>query len=172
MAMVDALAGFFDGDTIQVVGFGLGSEEFAVPILAVREINQLPEITAIPHAPSHVLGITNLRGRVIPVIDTAAHFGLSGYERDEKSARMIVVEVGDRPVGFLVDAVSQVRRISKEQCDAAPAASTAARAEFIAGIAKLEPHLVILLDPARMIGLEDLPPEQIISTDQPMAVAA
>ena len=157
MVMSDALGAYFDGGAIQVVGFTLGTEEFAVPILAVREINQLPEFTAIPHAPEHVLGITNLRGRVIPVVDTAAHFGLSSAGRDEKSARMMVIEVSGRPVGFLVDAVSQVRRITAEQCDAAPTASTAARAEFIAGIAKLDSHLVIMLDPARMIGLDQLP---------------
>lgn len=170
----DVLRGFFEGETVQMVGFTLGEEEFAVPILAVREINQLPELTEIPQSPPHVAGITNLRGRVIPVVDTASHFGMASGERDAKQARMIVVEVSGRPVGFMVDAVTQVRRLGAEVLAPAPTASSAARAEFIAGIAKLESHLLILLDPAKMVGVDDLPPEEhdVGAEGSPVAAAA
>ncbi|MEM7623486.1 MAG: chemotaxis protein CheW [Planctomycetota bacterium] len=170
MSGVEALNAFFEGDSLQVVGFRLGTEEFAVPILSVREINQRPSVTSIPHVPAHVAGITNLRGRVIPVVETALHFGMPQNERDRNSERLMVIEVAGRPVGFLVDAVSQVRRIELSQCSSPPTTSSAAKAEFIAGIAKLESHLVILLDPARMIGLDDLPDAEAMGS--PVEAAA
>lgn len=142
--------------TAQVVGFRLAGEEFAVPILSIREINQRPEITAVPHSPPHVRGITNLRGSVIPVVELATRFGMP-IPDDRKDERMIVLEVAGRPVGFLVDAVTQVRRIEREQISPPPAVSNDGHAAFIAGIAKLDDRLVILLDPALLVDAEDLP---------------
>lgn len=156
MTIHEMIERYGEGEAIQVVGFRLCGEEFAVPILTVREINHRPQITTVPHSPPEVVGMTDLRGNVIAVVDLAMRFGMPIEQRGHEE-RMVVLDVGSKPVGFLVDAVTQVRRVEVSAIDQAPTTSSAGAAEYIWGIAKLTDRLIILLDPRKLVNAEELP---------------
>lgn len=130
---------------LQLVTFGLGDEEFAVDILAVQEINRMMPLTRVPSSPPEVEGVINLRGKIIPVVDLRRRFGLEATKLSEQS-RIVVVEVHTRVIGFIVDRVSEVLRISSKIVEPAPSMSCSVDSDFIAGVGKLPDRLLILLD--------------------------
>ena len=132
-------------EVLQLVTFTLGTEEYAVDILRVQEINRMTEIAKVPNSPSHVEGVINLRGRVIPVVSLRHRFGLEHRESDERS-RIVIMDIQGITVGLVVDAVSEVLRIPLGTVDPAPRMATEAGREFIRGIAKLDDRLIILID--------------------------
>jgi purine-binding chemotaxis protein CheW len=138
-----------DGELLQLVSFVVGNEEFAVPILTVQEINRMMQITRVPQSPMFVEGVINLRGRIIPVIDLRRRFGLETQDHNSDS-RIIVVEVEERTLGFVVDKVQEVLRIEQRVVEAAPDMVTSLQSEYIDGIAKLEDRLLILLNLNRL----------------------
>ena len=129
----------------QIVVFELSSEYFGVEIAKVESIIKMQPITQLPHVPSFVEGVTNLRGKVLPVIDLRKRFGLAPQEAD-KNSRIIVVSVDRTEVGMIVDGVSEVVSVPEGAVEAAPAITTSVDSTFITGIAKLDQRLVILLD--------------------------
>lgn len=135
---------------LQLVTFEVAGEEYAVDILAVQEINRMMDVTRVPQSPPELEGVINLRGRIIPVIDIRRRFGLEKSPRDQHS-RIIVVEVGGRVLGFIVDRVHEVMRIARSIVDPPPSMAGAAGADFIAGVGKLEDRLLLLLDLQRLI---------------------
>lgn len=137
------------GQQLQLVTFGLGEEEFAVDILAVQEINRMMSLTRVPQSPPEVEGVINLRGKIIPVIDLRRRFGLTPSEQSEQS-RIIVVEVHSRVLGFIVDRVSEVLRISSKIVEPAPTMVCSVDSDFIAGVGKLPDRLLILLDLSKL----------------------
>ncbi len=139
-----------DDGILQLVTFHVGQEEFGVDILDVREINRLMDITRVPHAPSFVEGVINLRGQVIPIVDLRSRFGLEVATRD-KNARIVVVELHDSVVGFLVDSVSEVLRVSRSVVEPPPAIVGAIDSDYIEGVVKLEDRLLILLDLQKLL---------------------
>ncbi|MEM6459314.1 MAG: chemotaxis protein CheW [Planctomycetota bacterium] len=143
-------------DLLQLVSFEIGDEEYAIPILAVQEINRLMPITRVPHGPPAVRGVINLRGRIIPVIDMRQRFGLDAAG-DDGDARIVVVEVGaaGRVIGFTVDRVHEVLRLSPDIVDPAPTAGASINADYIRGVGKLDDRLLILLDLDRLFTRED-----------------
>ncbi|MBX9736292.1 MAG: chemotaxis protein CheW [Phycisphaerales bacterium] len=134
---------------LQLVTFGLGEEEFAVDILKVQEINRMMALTRVPSSPPEVEGVINLRGKIIPVVDLRRRFGLPSAERSAQS-RIVVVEVHGRVIGFVVDRVSEVLRISRSIVEPAPSMVCSVDSDFIEGVGKLEDRLLILLDLARL----------------------
>jgi purine-binding chemotaxis protein CheW len=148
-------AGATGGDQLQLVTFGLGSEEFAVDILAVQEINRMMSLTRVPQSPAEVEGVINLRGKIIPVIDLRKRFGMAATEKSEQS-RIVVVEVHGRTIGFIVDRVSEVLRISSKIVEPAPSMVCSVDSDFIAGVGKLDDRLLILLDLARLFNAEQI----------------
>jgi purine-binding chemotaxis protein CheW len=146
-----------DDDILQLVSFEIGVEEYAIPILAVQEINRMMPITRVPNSPPSVEGVINLRGRIIPVIDLRKRFGQKPAE-DATDARIIVVEVGTagRVLGFTVDRVNQVLRLSRDIVDPAPTLGQQASADFVQGVGKLNDRLLILLDLERLFSRTDL----------------
>ena len=139
-----------DQEILQLVTFHVAREEFAVDILDVREINRMMEITRVPHAPEFVEGVINLRGQVIPVVDLRKRFGLEAGERD-KNTRIVVVELGAKVVGFLVDSVSEVLRVSTSLVEPPPALASGIEADYIRSVVKLEDRLLVLLDLHRLL---------------------
>lgn len=137
-------------EALQLVTFHVGDEEFGVDILRVREINRLMEITRVPHAPDFVEGVINLRGQVIPVVDLRKRFGLPAVARD-KHARIVVVELTDKVMGFLVDSVSEVLRVPRNILEPAPSIAGGIDSRYIQGVVKLEDRLMILLDLHRLL---------------------
>lgn len=136
-------------DQLQLVTFDVAGEEFAVDILAVREINRMMTLTRVPNSPPEVEGVINLRGKIIPVIDLRRRFGLTQSDHSQDS-RIVVVEVSERVVGFIVDRVHEVLRIQKSIVEPAPEMVCSIDSDFIAGVGKLEDRLVILLDVAKL----------------------
>lgn len=143
-------------EILQLVSFEIGVEEYAIPILAVQEINRMMPITTVPHSPPAVEGVINLRGRIIPVIDMRKRFGVEASS-DSADARIIVVEVGAeaRVIGFTVDRVHEVLRLDASIVEPTPTAGSAISADFIRGVGKLEDRLLILLDLERLFTAQD-----------------
>jgi len=129
----------------QIVVFELGTEHFGVAIAAVESIIKMQDITRLPHSPSFVEGVTNLRGKVLPVIDLRKRFGLPAG-KDTKDNRIVVVTLEGNEVGMVVDGVSEVLTIQDANIEPAPHMTITVDSNFITGIAKLGSRLVILLD--------------------------
>jgi purine-binding chemotaxis protein CheW len=129
----------------QLVVFELANEHYGVDIAAVESIIKMQPITVVPHAPAFVEGVTNLRGKVLPVIDLHKRFGLA-EDGAAKDQRIVVVSVGNSEVGMVVDGVSEVLRIPGEAIEPPPPMVTTVDSTFITGIAKMPERLVILLD--------------------------
>jgi purine-binding chemotaxis protein CheW len=133
-------------EMIQLVTFLLGEEEYGVNVLNVREIIRLPEITRVPNTPHYVEGVINLRGKVIPVMSMRKRFGLELQDFDSRT-RVIVMEFADELMGFLVDAVSEVIRISPDEIQPPPAAvSSGVDQDCMAGVINQAERLIILLE--------------------------
>lgn len=132
-------------DLLQLVGFKVDSEEFGVDISIVQEIIRLLKITKLPSAPEYLEGVVNIRGRIIPIIKLRNFLQLPQKEFDGNT-RIIVIEVGDNTVGFIVDAVTEVLRILSDITEPLPELTTSINSEFINSVAKLEDRLLILLD--------------------------
>ena len=142
-------------DLLQLVTFRIGEEEFGVDILRVQEIIRIMEITRVPKAPDFVEGVINLRGKVIPIIDLRKRFGLEVKEHD-KHTRIIVIEMNNMIVGFVVDAVSEVLRIPADTVEPPPPAVMGGiDSEYISGVGKLEDRLLILLDLDKLLSQEE-----------------
>lgn len=137
-------------DQIQLVTFWVGTEEFAVEILAVREINRMLDITRVPEAPPCVEGVINLRGLIVPIVDLRKRFGADSANADNDT-RIIVVEVNQRMIGFIVDRVNEVLRLDQGVVDPAPDLGGSDVGQFISGVGKLDDRLIILLDVGLLI---------------------
>lgn len=139
---------------LQLVSFLIENEEFGVDILNVQEIIRPVDITRVPNAPAFVEGVINLRGRIVPVVDLRKRFNMSQRERD-KNSRIIVVELDDKIVGFMVDAVREVLRVDTNVIEPPPELAIGIDAGYITGVAKLEDRLLILLDLERILSEEE-----------------
>jgi purine-binding chemotaxis protein CheW len=135
--------------------FTLGNEEYGVPVLKVREIIKVMDITQVPQVPPHVLGVINLRGKVIPVIDLRRKFGFDAVEYTERTC-IIVVDVDLAPVrvmmGIVVDSVSEVLNVSDSEMEETPDFGGRATTDYILGLAKVKGTVKILLDLDRVLG--------------------
>ncbi|BAT71626.1 purine-binding chemotaxis protein CheW [Thermosulfidibacter takaii ABI70S6] len=129
-----------------LVGFIIGSEEFAVNILDVKEIIEVPDITRVPNAPSHVLGVINLRGQIVPVIDLRIKFNLPyPPSEDDEERKIVVIEADDKVVGLMVDAVTHVLRIPVSQIETAHGVVSGFEADYVEGIGKKEDLSVVVI---------------------------
>ncbi|MGM0491819.1 MAG: chemotaxis protein CheW [Armatimonadota bacterium] len=125
--------------------FGLGGEEYGLEILKVREIIGAMDITSVPRTPDFVMGVINLRGNVIPVIDLRLKFGMAHADQTEETC-IIVVDVMGVEMGILVDRVSEVLDIVDEEIQPAPGFGVAVDTDFILGIGKAADKVTILLN--------------------------
>jgi purine-binding chemotaxis protein CheW len=130
--------------------FKLASEEYGVPILAVRELIGIMEITRVPQAPAFVRGVINLRGKVIPVIDLKAKFGMSATVSTDQTVIIVVQLMSEATpiiLGVLVDEVLEVLDIAAGLIEPAPVFGSAAfETDFILGVGKAEARVIFLLD--------------------------
>ena len=137
-------------DQIQLVGMKLGDEEYAIDVLKITEIIRTVEITIVPRMESYILGVMNLRGKVVPVIDLRVRFNLDSCDFD-KSTRIIVVSVNKENIGFVVDEVTEVIRIKRSMVEPTPPLVGSIGQEYILGICKYDSRLIMLLDIDRVI---------------------
>ena len=141
-------------DTVsQWVTFRLGEEIYGIDVLQVQEVLRITEISPVPGAPDFVLGIINLRGNVVTVIDARNRFGLPPKETDDAS-RIIVVDAFDKVIGLLVDNVSEVAYVPNSQIESAPNVGTDDGNRFVSGVSNRDGELLIMLDLAKLIHME------------------
>ena len=137
----------------QFIAFKLGDEEFAFDISTVREIFPPQSITKVHRSPEYIEGVMNLRGRLVTVIDMRKRFRLQPTVPSENS-KIIVVDSPDAPVGFLVDEVTEVTRLSTDTIEPVPAyVAEGIESEYVLGIAKLDSRLLTLIDPLKVLQL-------------------
>lgn len=132
------------------VTFGLGGETYAIDVLQVQEVLKVPEIAPVPGAPDFILGIINLRGNVVTVIDARARMGLPSKAPDATS-RIVIIDVGDQNVGVLVDSVAEVIQIAADAIDATPEVGNDDSARFIRGVTHTDDGLIIVVDVDRLL---------------------
>jgi purine-binding chemotaxis protein CheW len=130
-------------NVVQLVGFVIGDEEYAVPILAIQEIIKPFEWTRVPQVPKYVLGVFNLRGAVIPLIDLRLKFGLKSKKHSEDT-RFIVMRHGDDVAGFVIDRLTMAIRIKKENIGPAPD-TVNGDDTIIDGVGKQEDKIITIL---------------------------
>jgi len=135
-----------------LVTFGLGRECYGVPIEMVQEIIRAAGITPVPGAPSQVRGVINLRGRIIPVLDLSKRLGLPEREESDEQ-RIMVVELGAKRLGMLVDSVAQVIRVPAALVEELPEEAVSIDQKYLLGVGKLEGGLVFIVDLARALML-------------------
>ena len=127
------------------VTFKLDEEVYAVEVMQVREVLRSIDITPVPGSKDYILGIINLRGNVVTVIDTRVRFGLVSKPTDDLS-RIVVVEIGDEAAGFMVDAISEVRDIDSATVELAPGIGNDESSRHVIGVASDGDEMVILVD--------------------------
>ena len=142
-----------DGEPKQYLTFALCGEDYGIEILRVQEIKCLSRITPIPNTPRHVKGVLNLRGTVVPVVDLRAKFGLGEIEYNRFTV-IIVVNVGRRVMGLVVDAVSDVLNLGKADVQPPPELGGVLDLSFVTGMARSGDRLITLLDIERLLGQE------------------
>ena len=135
--------------------FTLGSDEYGLEILRVREIIGLMEITRVPRMPNFVRGVINLRGKVIPVVDLRLKFAMESIA-DTKETCIIVVDLGEILMGIVVDQVSEVLNINDQEIESAPDFGIQIDTQFILGMGKVKGKVIILLDIRKVLTAEEI----------------
>ena len=155
MAAARSAANGAAGSGGKYLTFMIGREEYGLPVLKVREIIKVMDITHVPQVAAHVLGVINLRGKVIPVIDLRRKFGFPEQAHTERTCIIVAeVELAQAKVmmGVVVDAVSEVVNVLASEVDSAPDFGGHDETDYILGLAKVKGSVKILLDLDRVLG--------------------
>lgn len=144
-----------DDPVLQWVTYQLENETYGINVMHVQEVLRLTEIAPVPGAPHYVLGIINLRGNVVTVIDTRTRFGLMPQEADERS-RIIIVEVSGNVIGMLVDCVTEVVYLHQSEIDTAPNVNSDDSSRFIQGVCNRDDKLLILVEVNKLLNDEEM----------------
>lgn len=140
--------------SIQWVTFKLEGEKYGIKVMQVQEVLRMNEIAPVPGAPDYVLGIINLRGNVVTVIDTRKRFGLPIREPDD-STRIVIVEAENQIVGILVDSVAEVANLRTSEIETAPNVGNDESAKYIQGVSSQDSELLILVDVNKLLTDEE-----------------
>jgi purine-binding chemotaxis protein CheW len=139
---------------LQWVTYRLGEETYGINVMQVQEVLRHTEIAPVPGAPDYVLGIINLRGNVVTVIDTRARFGLPPADVTDNT-RIVIIESDEQVVGILVDSVAEVVYLKSSEIDSAPNVGTEESAKFIQGVSNRDGELLILVDLNKLLTDEE-----------------
>ncbi|MGR5235481.1 chemotaxis protein CheW [Vibrio alfacsensis] len=141
-------------EVLQWVTFQLEEETYGINVMQVREVLRYTEIAPVPGAPDYVLGIINLRGNVVTVIDTRSRFGLVEGEVTDNT-RIIVIESERQVIGILVDSVAEVVYLRSSEIDTTPSVGTDESAKFIQGVSNRDGKLLILVDLNKLLSEDE-----------------
>lgn len=146
--------GAVEDPVLQWVTFRLDNETYGINVMQVQEVLRYTEIAPVPGAPPYVLGIINLRGNVVTVIDTRLRFGLSQTETNDQT-RIVIIETENQVVGILVDAVAEVVYLRQSEIETTPNVGNEETAKFIQGVCHKNEELLILVDLEKMMSDEE-----------------
>ncbi len=139
----------------QIVCFKIGKEEYGLDILKVQEILKLPRITRLPKSADFIMGVIDLRGKVIPIIDLSRRFKIE-EGKNLTDRRAIVVDIRGKKVGLAIDSVSHVVKVDSKDIEPPPPIVKGISGRYIVGIAKLEDGFVIVLDIEQIFSSDEL----------------
>lgn len=148
-----------DHINMQYLMFSLGDETFGIPIGQVREIIEYPGLTTVPLTPAFMRGVINLRGAVVPVIDLSVRFGRGATEIQRRSCVVVIESPSDaeqKPLGIIVDGVTEVVDVSPELIEERPEFGSGLRADFVASVLKREGGFVLILNLAEVLSFNEL----------------
>ena len=148
--MTTQIAQSVDDPVLQWVTFSLDGETYGINVMQVQEVQNYTEIAPVPGAPGYVLGIINLRGNVVTVIDTRQRFGLPVGEITDNT-RIVIIEADQNVVGVLVDSVAEVVYLHQSEIESAPKAGNEESARFIQGVCNKNDKLLILVELEKML---------------------
>ncbi len=143
-----------DSAVTQWVTFRLEDERYGVNVMQVQEVLRMTEIAPVPGAPDYVLGIINLRGNVVTVMDTRKRFALPPHEADD-ATRIVIIEAEDQVVGILVDAVAEVVYLNQSDIESPPNVGNDESSRYIQGVANRDEGLLILVDLNKLLTDEE-----------------
>jgi len=143
-----------DDAAVQCVTFRLDGETYGINVMQIREVLRFADIAPVPGAPDYVLGIINLRGNVVTVIDTRSRLGLPPREEDD-ATRIVIIETENQVVGIVVDSVAEVVDLSLSDVEAAPNVGNDESSKYIQGVASREGELLILVDLNKLLTDEE-----------------
>lgn len=135
--------------------FTLGAEEYGIDILTVQEIRGYDTVTRIANAPEFIKGVINLRGTIVPIVDMRIKFKLGNVVYDQFTV-VIVLNIGQRVVGMVVDGVSDVISLSSEQTRPAPEFGSTLDTQYLVGLGTLQDRMIILVDIQRLMNSPDM----------------
>jgi purine-binding chemotaxis protein CheW len=144
-----------DSSSLQIVCFQVGNEEYGVEILKVQEILKIEKVTSLPKSAHYILGIIDLRNKVIPIIDLSTRFGIKSSKK-YNDLRAIVVDLNGKRVGLAIDSVSHVVKVNKSDIEPPPPVVKGISGRYIVGIAKLADGFVVILDIEQIFSSEEL----------------
>jgi purine-binding chemotaxis protein CheW len=150
-----AAEGLNRGERQEFLAFRLGKEEYGIDILKVQEIRGYENVTRIANAPEYIKGVVNLRGIIVPIVDMRIRFNLGTPTYDQFTV-VIILNMGGRVVGMVVDSVSDVTQLSKEQIKPAPEMGTALNTDYLLGLGTVDDRMLILLEIDRLMASEDM----------------
>ncbi|MET1255959.1 chemotaxis protein CheW [Aliikangiella maris] len=143
-----------DDAVLQWVTFRLSNETYGINVMQVQEVLRFTDIAPVPGAPPYVLGIINLRGNVVTVIDTCQRFGLQPIELTDNT-RIVIIETNHQVIGILVDAVAEVVYLKESEIESTPNVGNDESAKFIQGVSHRGEELLILVDLNKLLGEEE-----------------
>ena len=142
------------GDLDRFIEFSLGQEDYAIPLLMVREVISIPETTPIPKAPKHFIGLMNLRGQVISIVDLRNKLTIKPNEEPVDNA-VIIVDFKGMNIGIIVDSINKVLAFASNEVQEMPELQSQVRSDYILGIYKKDDGLTVLLDIAKCLDVKD-----------------
>jgi len=144
-----------EDEILRWVTFELEDETYGINVTDVREVLRFSEIAPVPGAPNYVIGIINLRGNVVTVIDTRRRFGLNSKDVDDQS-RIVIIEVDGQEVGILVDSVAEVVDIKNSAIEPAPNVGNEDTSRYITGVTSMDGELLIIVDLKKILSESEL----------------
>lgn len=153
-----------ENSTRQFISFTIGDEEYGVDIMAIREIKGWTASTALPNTPAYMRGVINLRGAIVPILDLRARFGSAATEASARHV-IIVVAVGSRVAGIMVDAVADILSVLAQDIQPVPQLDLTSGTGFLTGLVTVDGRMVALLDLDRVFAFDE-------EADQAAGVAA
>lgn len=142
-------------ETVRFLVFSLCGEEYAIPLLKVREVIALTEITPVPYTPPHFKGIINLRGQLISVVDLRLKFKMAKSVVTSETA-IIILDISGLSLGIIVDSVESVLALRTSEVSEPPHFESGIRQDYLSGVARRENKLILLLDIEKTLSVEEL----------------